>query len=143
MFGRISMAARSARFSTNRDQWTVNEYFAATLSELEQGPISHVERCLGEARVVASAIVGGDVSPVDGATTIHARAVSPLNHPSVLQPWCDLDGGFRTRGGSNKVEMLDGNALDVAITDFAAQFLSVDPAEQLRSIEADPSIRAI
>ena len=120
----------------------VTEYFAATLSELGQGRVSDVERCLGEARVIASAIVRREVSPVEGAAAIHTRAVSPLNHPSVLQPWCDLDSGFRTRAGSNKIDKLDGDALIVAITGFAEIFLSVDPAEQLELIEADRSTGA-
>ena len=121
----------------------VKEYFAATLFELGQGPISDVERCLGEARVIAGAIVRGEVSPIEGVATIHSRAVSPLNHPTVLQPWCDLDSGFRTRAGSTKIDKLDGDALIVAITGFAEEFLSVDPSEQLQLIEADWSTGSI
>ena len=115
----------------------VNQYFAETLAQLNESAISDVERVLGEARAVASAIVRREVSPMDGVGTIHSRAVGPLNHPSLLQPWCDLDGGFRRREGTENVEMLEGDALEDAITAFAAEFLAVEPDEQLQLLEAD------
>ena len=87
----------------------ITHYFDATLADLDQQPVTEMERSLGEVRGIAEAIVGGAIAPEQGTGLIHERAVSPLGHPPLLQPWRDLDGGFVMR--DNKAEELAGGAL--------------------------------
>ena len=83
----------------------VTVYYSSALTELGEIPPSEVERSLGVLRVVARAIVDGDVAPTDGVSRIHTLVVSPLNHPPSLQRWCYLDDGLvsRTRIGPCRV----------------------------------------
>lgn len=120
----------------------VEEYFSAALVELGEAPMSSVERALGGARAVASAILEGAVSPVAGASLAHTIAVSPLNHPRLLQPWCDLDGGFITVEGA-KVRVLSGSELEDAIRSFASEFLTADPVHQLQALETELGVDAV
>ncbi len=111
----------------------VDEYFSLTLRDLDQPPIGDVERCLGEARAVAEALLRGEIEATRCADLVHRCAVSPLNHPESLQPWCDLDSGFRT-DERNKVERLGGQDLHEAIFAHARRFVSEDPHGQLARI---------
>ena len=126
-----------AGLSVSSTEGEVREHFHATLAELGVEGMPDVEWRLGQIRVIAAAIVRRETSPVEGAATIHRKAVGPLNHPPVLQPWCDLDSGFRTLAGTSRVEMLEGPELDGAIVSFAGEFLAVEPAAQLSLLEAD------
>ena len=132
-----------AGLSGDSPECEVREYFASALAELGVVGPSDNERMLGMVRFTAAEIARGEVRPVEGTARIHHVAVSPLNHPQVLQPWCDLDSGFRVRHNSPEVEKLEGDALDRAIIAFATEFASGDPADQLRLLEEDLSTGAI
>lgn len=114
----------------------IEAYFERTLRDLGQEPLGDVERRLGEARAAASALLRGELEPVTCTQLIHRRAVGPLNHPSALQPWCDLDSGFVRKDG-NIVRQLEGDPLEDEIRKYAAAFVATDPAEQLETLEAE------
>ena len=75
-------------------------------------------------------LLDGRADPLDTVSRIHTVAVSPLGHPFLLQPWCDLDGGFTT-DEKGMVTRLDGQALLDAVQHHASQFLEVGLAPQL------------
>ncbi len=70
----------------------------------------------------------------EGTRLMHARAVDPLEHPPLLQPWCDLDGGFIMREGL--AVQLEADALEAEIKEYAARFLAEDPDGQLQELRA-------
>jgi hypothetical protein len=117
------------------DRVEVEEYLDATLADLGERPITSFEQKLGETRAIAIAIVLNQVDPEEGVRLIHRRAVSPLGHPQLLQPWCDLDGGFVMRAGI--AARLEGAALAEEIRAFATGFGDADPAGQLEELIAE------
>jgi hypothetical protein len=112
----------------------IEDYFEATLADLDQPLILELERRLGDARSIARAISAGEIEAKEGTRLMHARAVDPLEHPPLLQPWCDLDGGFIMREGL--AVQLEGDALEAEIKEYAARFLAEDPDGQLQELRA-------
>ena len=123
-----------AGLSAASDGAEIEQYFEATLADQDQPMILELERRLGEARDIAWAIGAGEIETEERASLIHARAVSPLEHPPLLQPWCDLDGGFTMREGL--AVQLEGDALETEIRECAARFLAEDLDGQLQELRA-------
>lgn len=93
--------------------------FAASLSELGiRLPDASVTGRL-YVRHVAQAIVAGAIAPRDGAELIHARVVSPLEHPPDLMPWC-----YVWEGNSIDCTLLGDNEIDEEIIRLAKKSAS-------------------
>jgi len=121
--------------SAGDEEPVVAEYFTLSLRDLDEGPLEDLELRLGHARALAAEMASGAIAPGECARRVHDVAVGPLNHPAMLQPWCDLDGGFVTEDGG-KVRVLGEGEIDAAILEYGARFLAADPVEQLRQLRS-------
>ncbi|MEZ4417952.1 MAG: hypothetical protein R3E10_19515 [Gemmatimonadota bacterium] len=117
---------RLAGLSLADDTEDVEACFDLVLKELALSAPDAVDDALALARAVARALLTGAVSPTVAVSRIHEVAVSPLDHPRSLQPWCDLDGGF-VADANGRVTCLTGADLEEAIRAQARAFLDEDP----------------
>lgn len=122
-----------AGLSVTDEEPVVSGYFGLVLQDIGEAPLDDIEVRLGQARALASEMISGTIVPSECAHRVHDVAVGPLNHPAVLQPWCDLDGGFVTESGG-PVRVLSEAELDRAVLEYGARFLAVDPEEQLKQL---------
>lgn len=127
-----------AGLAPSTDRAEVEAYLTLTLKELGEPPLGEVESRLGEARALARALLRGELDPTRCAALVHDALVGPLNHPSSLQPWCDLDSGFTT-GPGGRVTRHSGPDLEEEIRRLASDFVSVRQDEQLTRLEAELS----
>ena len=78
--------------------WETAPYLERALTELSI-PLSSADQVVREyVDEIASLILAGAVEPQVAVKEIHTIAVSPLEHPRDLQPWCDLNGGLEPGG---------------------------------------------
>ncbi len=119
-----------AGLSTDQGSEEVEAYFRAALHDLGIEYPSDLESRLREARALASALLSERVDALEAVARIHSVAVGPLNHPPMLQPWCDLDGGFTT-DANDRVTRHDDDVLRSAMRAEAERFLAVEVDTQL------------
>lgn len=107
----------------------VRDYFQRAVRDLGADPPDDLMERLGSARATVELLLDDKVSPSGCASRVHDLLVGPLNHPSSLQEWCDLDSGFVTNA-TGKVSMKEGADLEAEIRGLARRFLDEDPTRQ-------------
>ena len=115
--------------------------FQASLGELGISVGSGEAAIREYVRVLAQAIVDGEVDPQEQVDRIHREVLSPLNHPWHLMVWCYLHDGLRPsefKHGFDGVhfDCVEGQARDAAILEGARWYLRVERAAE-QGVAAD------
>jgi hypothetical protein len=123
-----------AGLDPTQDRQEIAGCFTRAVEELSPPCPDGAEVGIGIARMVARTALRREIPERDALDAIHRLAVTPLDHPGVLQPWCDLWSGFR-RDGGNRVSWIPEDGLEEEVRALAVRFVSEPMEDQVRRLE--------